>query len=263
MVEHAEGLKRGAREHLADFLKPEQVQVRLAVADINTAQAKLMTAEEYARFCVQLNNEPTKGEIDFADLEYGNIEKPNSRYREFIYGVLEKVCLDKYGINSNTSLLIAEPVKQSDGLHETLGACRMVFGDSARDNFIEAGELFDLSDVELPHRKAGLRDNEVAELGRVVVSKRHRPHNTRIIIGSMMGGVVKLMKVKDIKGLYLTLPSKYPARLLTHLIGLGYDLEQVVGAKFSDSEYAKETREKFPVYWKDMDPQLFYLRRPN
>ena len=166
---------------------------------------------------------------------------------------------DGYYDNGRSQTAVA--LREDPGTKEKsiAGTLRIIFGkkqEKPEDLLPIDGMNYVVLDTQWPHKKEGLVDEQIGELGRMTIPKKFRGDKiaiTREVTNKCFGVAAE----KGITFLYAIMPEK---RLNQNLfVPAGINAVPFDDARLhEESANAKEIFNKFPKYWKSQDKPKLY-----
>jgi hypothetical protein len=226
-----------------EIIKPSDIEVIEADRTGWLPVTHIFTADEYAKFHRR-----------FAFVDY--VEQ-SPRHEQLRLEVLQDVCRDPFSDSDRSATFVA--FTEGAGL---VGQVRAGLGRTDVGHPIEAMSLFDAS-ADWPHRLEGVADDEIFEVGRVVVAPGQRPYNTTVILRSLLKKVFDYARERDYKQGYIIMPTKHPraevgkertAPLRARLTEIGAKPELVRGVNLKKDHPVAQT---YTGYFGKLDPRVF------
>ncbi len=200
---------------------------------------------------------------DLIAKEYSYFMEEGTRNKDVAY---KDLCINEDEDQSKITTLVALYKDPENPKNSTvLGTIRLTFGDEKRNPPLEAMSLVDVVDKETresrwPHEEAGhaIDISYVCELGRLVFSREVRKdlEIQFYVARALMQEITNHAKDNNAKLMIAILPSyvyEFAKRNNVLLTKLNTDKETIL----KDTQKAKEIRERYPIYWKNLNPSLY------
>jgi len=189
--------------------------------------------------------------------EYSLFMPPEKRSEQVAFSDL---CDEDLNQKINTYVLLyKDPVSHTDNILATL---RIAFGDTDRKPPLEAMELIDVVDSHThthkwPHEDMGIEIANVCEIGRFLLSRSIIDDEIKYILASkLLKFVYDNVRLKKAQLMISIMPEyvyKFALRSGTTL----HKVDCKINSK--DTEKAKQTRKRYPIYWQKLKPALYIV----
>jgi hypothetical protein len=227
---------------------------------------KVTVAEEYVKF-----HRGYKALLHGRETNFRSI-RTTPQYEQLRMETLEKVSNDDVGKSERAVPFIASYGLGFLGHARTVQGAEVNLDNTGEEQYaLETYKFWRLGEgYEWPHKKKrfkgrgrGLKEDEIMEVGRVVVAEDQRPHNTGVILKSLFDQIFEHAREKGIKELYITMPT-HPPKLYTRLREIGIRPKLVRGAELrEDNPEAQKVMNTYSGYWREQNPKLYHITVPG
>jgi hypothetical protein len=186
----------------------------------------------------------------------------SAKVRLRIRDIYASICEDGYERSGRSCTIAAITSHPQTGTKELSGLVRVVFGaESRRRLSLAAIDAMNLVHPlgGWPHRRSGVGDGNIGELGRFTVIEKFRTSQMKAanvdahLTRRLYDDAVKVAMAHNVKCLYAIMP-RHAAEVVRRA---GIDILEIHCDLRTDSEEAIRVFDEFPIYWKRLSPRLY------